>query len=97
MRALKRRDPKTHREIERLFDVIETTPDMGYELRDEWEGCMAVHCGRDRYRVIWEPLPPEEDYDGITDEIIPVVILRVGPKTDSAGRTIYEDGRPPTG
>jgi hypothetical protein len=47
-----------------------------------------------RYRVIWEILPPIEDYEDVTDEVIPVVILRVGPKTDVHGHTIYEDPRP---
>lgn len=94
MRLLKRRDPTTHKEVNGLFDVIERTPDFGYELRDEWAGCMAVHCGRDRYRVIWEQLEPVEDLEGIADEVIPVVILTVGPKTNTAGRTIYETGRP---
>jgi hypothetical protein len=78
-----------------LFDSLERTPDLGYPLEGEWEGCFAVHCGRDRYRVIWEILPAEEDYEGDPgDEVIPVVILRVGPKTDTQGHTIYEDPRP---
>jgi hypothetical protein len=89
---LKSRDPKTHREVEQLLDVIERTPDFGYELRDEWDGCWAVHCGRDRYRVIWEHLEPMEDYDGIADQVVPVVVLRVGPKA-ARGRTIYDEGR----
>lgn len=92
MKALKRQDPKTWHEInDRLFPQIELTPDLGYELRGEWEGCQAVHCGRDRYRVIWEVLEPEEDYTGMADMVVPVAVIRVGPKTDSRGRTIYED------
>lgn len=94
MNRLRRRDRKAWQEIERLLDVIERTPDLGYELRDEWEGCMAVHAARDRYRVIWEVLDPEEDYEGTTDEVVPIVVLRVGPKTDATGRTIYETERP---
>ena len=54
----------------------------------------AVHAARDRYRVIWEVLDPEKDYEGIADQVVPIVILRVGPKTDATGRTIYEGGRP---
>jgi hypothetical protein len=55
---------------------------------------MAVHCGQDRYRVIWEVLDPEEDYTGIADEVVPIVILRVGPKTDSKGVSVYNQERP---
>lgn len=98
MRRLRRQDPKTHREIQGpggLFDNLESTPDLGYALEGEWEGCYAVHIGRDRYRVIWELLPPVEDYEGDPgDEVVPVVILRVGPKTDEQGHTIYESPRP---
>jgi len=47
--------------------------------------------------VIWEILPPIEDYEGDPgDEVVPVVILRVGPKTDVQGHTIYESPRPMT-
>jgi hypothetical protein len=68
---------------------------MGYPLEGEWEGCYAVHTGRDRYRVIWEILPAIEDYTGEPgDEVVPIVILRVGPKTDTQGRTIYGEPRP---
>jgi mRNA-degrading endonuclease RelE of RelBE toxin-antitoxin system len=94
LRLLKRQDPKAHREVDQMFDKLELKPDLGYELRDEWEGCRAIHVGRDRYRVIWEVLDPEPDYTGVADEVVPVVILRVGPKTDAAGRTIYDRGRP---
>jgi len=93
MRALKRRDPQTYREIDALFERIEQTPDLGYELHGEWGGCMAVHCGRDRYRVIWKVLDPEEDYTRVADLVVPVVVIAVGPKTDSRGRTIYERPR----
>lgn len=94
MQGIKRRDPKAYKAIDELFDQIELTPDLGYELRGEWEGCYAVHCARDRYRVIWEILEPVVDYSGETDFVVPVAILRVGPKTDSRGRTIYDEGRP---
>lgn len=97
MRRLERRDKSAHQEIERLFDVIERTPDFGYELRDQWEGCIAVHAGRDRYRIIWELLDPERDYTGVAAEVIPVVILSVGPKTDASGRSIYDRERPEPG
>lgn len=76
-----------------LFDQLEKSPDLGYALDGEWEGCYAVHIGRDRFRVIWELMPPIEDYDS-GDELIPVVILRVGPKTDPWGRAIYDAPRP---
>jgi len=93
LKQLKRRDISTYNQVNKLLDTIEQTPDLGYPLRDEWEGCLAVHCGRDRYRVIWEILAPEEDYSGATDKVIPVAILRIGPKNDSHGRTIYDEGR----
>jgi hypothetical protein len=61
-------------------------------LRVDVQDVEAV--ARDRCRVIWEIFDPEEDYEGLADEVVLVVILRVGPKTDSRGRTIYEAGRP---
>lgn len=94
MQVLKRRDLQTYREVNRLLDLIETEPSLGYELQGPWAGCMAVHCGRDRYRVIWIVLDPEEDYTGTTDWVVPITVVRVGPKTDSRGATIYERGRP---
>ena len=48
----------------------------------------------DRYRVIWEIADPNEDYENLADQVVPVVILRVGPKTDSQGHTIYVSPRP---
>jgi len=76
LRRLRRQDPKTRREIQGpggLFDNLESTPDLGYALEGEWKGCYAVHIGRDRYRVIWELLPPVEDYEGDPgDEVVPV-------------------------
>lgn len=55
-----------------------------------------MHFGNDRYRLIWEILPAEEDYAGKSDDrIIPVVVLRVGPKKDARERTIYQKPRPP--
>jgi hypothetical protein len=81
-----------------LFDQLEKSPDLGYPLSGEWQGCYAVNIGQDRYRVIWEVMEPMEDYESDPgDEVIPVVILRVGPKTDArTGRTIYESPRPPS-
>jgi hypothetical protein len=94
--VLKRRASKVYKEARKLFRVLEKTPDLGYPLEDEWEGCFAVHVGSDRYRVIWEILPPVDDYAGASgDQVIPVVVLRVGPKTDEYKRTIYEQPRPP--
>jgi hypothetical protein len=82
-------------EIERLWDALERAPDLGYPLRGEWEGCYCVHLGHDRFRVIWEILDPEPDYDGPEGaEVIPVVVLRIGPKTQRGGETIYEQTRP---
>lgn len=90
MKALKRRDPQTWHEIGKLLDQIELSPDIGYELRGEWAGCLAAHCGRDKYRVIWEVLDSEDDYTDLADMVTPISVLKVGPKTDSRGRTIYE-------
>ena len=87
---MKGRDNGIYREIIRLLDDIEINPDRGYALRGEWDGCRATHAGRDRYRVIWEELSPEVDYTGVADEVVPVVVLRVGPKTASDGRAIYD-------
>jgi mRNA-degrading endonuclease RelE of RelBE toxin-antitoxin system len=56
LRRLYRHDRKTHREIQApggLFDSLERTPDLGYPLEGEWEGCFAVHCGRDRFPAGW--------------------------------------------
>ncbi len=40
-------------------------------------------------------MPSIEDYEGDPgDELVQVVILRVGPKTDEHGHTIYESPRP---
>lgn len=75
---------------------METSPEIGKELRDEWEGCFAVHIAKDRYRVIWELLPPEPDDYGPVNEVVPVYVLAVGPKTDSRGRTIYETRERPS-
>jgi len=95
MARLKRRAPKLHKQVEHLFRALEKTPDLGYPLEGEWEGCFAVHVGDDRYRVIWEIQPPIDDYTGRAgDQVTPVVVLRVGPKTDGQHRTIYEQPRP---
>jgi hypothetical protein len=96
MAQLRRRDRKAHQEVEHLFDVLERNPECGYELRPPWDGCLAAHVGRDRYRVIWELLDPQMDYTGVADEVVVVAILRVGPKTDASGRTIYDRERPRT-
>lgn len=97
LKRLKSRDPKAYREVELLLTNIEKTPDLGYPLLDEWEGCRAVHCGRDRYRIIWEILSPVEDYDKAGGEVVPIAIFRVGPKTDARGHAIYDDPRPHEG
>ncbi len=40
-------------------------------------------------------MPAIEDYEGEPgDEVVPVVILRVSPKTDLQGHAIYESPRP---
>lgn len=95
LKSLYRRERKAWQEINAFLDKLEGMPEVGYELTGEWEGCFAVHIARDRYRIIWELLPPEEDYSGEADEVIPIVILTVGPKTDSSGRTIYETSERP--
>ena len=56
---------------------------------------MAVHVGRDKYRVIWQIGDAGHDYEGVADEVVPVYILRIGPKTDGS-MTIYDGDRPPS-
>jgi mRNA-degrading endonuclease RelE of RelBE toxin-antitoxin system len=82
-----------------IYEVVEKRPlAAGTPLRDEWTGCRSGHAGRDRYRVIWEVLDPEDDYEGQEgDQVVPVVILRVGPKIDALGHSIYEQDRPSPG
>lgn len=75
-----------------MIRVLGDGPDIGgHPLTGEWEGCNTVHVARDRYRVIWTELDPEAGYEGDDEiEIVPIVVLRVGPKTDARHRTIYE-------
>jgi hypothetical protein len=68
--------------------------DFGYELRDPWPpGCFAVHCGDDKYRLIWKVYPEEDDYSRPEgSKVIPIVVLRLGPKTSySEGTLLYDE------
>ena len=95
MARVKARDRIAHRKIEELFRVLERSADFGYPLRDPWTGYQAVHVAQDRYRVIWREFPPESDYTGGDgDEVVPVVVVRVGPKTDAQHRSIYDEPPP---
>jgi hypothetical protein len=69
--------------------------DLGVPLHGQLEGCRRVHVCDDRYRVIWRDLPDIEDYEGGADDmVVPVQILRVGPKVLLSGGTIYEQPDP---
>jgi hypothetical protein len=83
------------REAEDLIRGLIAKPRQGKPLRDEWIGCRGLHFGSDKYRLIWEILPAIDDYEGQQDDkVIPIIILRVGPKIDAQGNTIYESPRP---
>ena len=74
-----------------MTDVLRDNPSIGYELADEWAGYRAVHIGNDRYRVIWRIDPPEEDYTRAEGcQVVPVVVVRIGPKTNMMGKSIYD-------
>ena len=73
--------------------MLERLPELGYPLRGEWAG--AVRCTAAMIDTAsWRILEPIEDYEGQTDLVVPVAILRIGPKTDRRGRTIYERAAP---
>jgi len=68
---------------------------LGVPLHSEWEGCRRAHVCNDRYRVIWKELPEIEDYEGGEgDTVVPVQVLRVGPKVLLGGGTIYQQPNP---
>ena len=95
MDGIKRQDRKAHSEIQKFFRKLEKTSGLGIEMRGEWEGCRRAHIYDDRYRVIWQDLPETEDHaGGVGDTVVPVVVLRVGPKLLPGGQTIYELPRP---
>ena len=79
-----------------LRDELAKRSDLGVPMRGQWEGCRRAHVCDDRYRVIWRDLPEIEDYEGTEgDLVVPVQILRVGPKAQLTGGTIYEQPSPP--
>jgi hypothetical protein len=95
MDRIKRQDRKAHREIQKFFRELEKPSGVGIEMRGEWEGCRRAHVCEDRYRVIWRDLPETEDYAGDADDtVVPVIVLRVGPKLLPSGETIYQQPRP---
>lgn len=95
MDRIKRQDRKAHGEIQKFFRELERISGLGVEMRGEWEGCRRAHVCDDRYRVIWRDLPETEDYaGGPGDTVVPVVVLRVGPKVLPSGETIYQQPRP---
>jgi hypothetical protein len=95
MDRVKRVDRKAYGEIQKFFRDLEKTGDLGTRMHAEWEGCSRAHVCNDLYRVIWQDLPEVEDYAGAAgDTVVPVVILRVGPKMLPTGETIYHQPRP---
>ena len=80
-----------------MYDVLEKNPNgLGKPLEGEWAGCCGERVGHlEKYRVIWELLNPEEDYDGRPgDLVIPILVLRAWKKRPAAGGTIYDQPRP---
>jgi hypothetical protein len=91
MDRIKRRDRKAYSEIGKFFRELEKTEGLGYPLRGELAGYRAAHVYSDRYRVIWRELPEIENYAGAEDDkVVPVEVLRVGPKKTAGEGTIYE-------
>jgi mRNA-degrading endonuclease RelE of RelBE toxin-antitoxin system len=64
--------------------AVHPWPPQADELREPYDGCLGIHIGRDKYRIIWE----------VDSEIHTVVILRVGPKKRRGGGTIFDEPRP---
>jgi hypothetical protein len=86
------------REAERLIRSLAVDPFQGYSLQGEWLGCRGLHFGNDKYRLVWEVMPIEEDYrGGDGDKVTPVAVLCAGPKKDPQERVIYDQPRPPAG
>jgi hypothetical protein len=95
MKRLKARDRKLFGEIQKFFELLENRADLGVPMHGEWEGCRRAHACDDKYRVIWRDLPEIADYSGEADEtVVPVEVLRVGPKVALSGGTIYEQPNP---
>jgi hypothetical protein len=91
MGRLKQRDRKVYGEIQKFFRRLEADAGLGYDLRGEWEGWRAIHLCSDRYRVIWQDRPEIDDFEGADgDTVVPVVVIRVGPKNQPAGGTVYD-------
>lgn len=97
MARIKSRDRKRYGEVQRFLRQLADHTDLGVPLHGEWEGCRRAHVCDDQYRVIWRDLAEVEDYAGKDgDTVVPVQVLRVGPKVMLSG-TIYEQPRPPDG
>jgi hypothetical protein len=96
MERIKRKDRKAYGEIQKFFmEQLVKTGDLGIEMRGEWQGCRRAHICADRYRIVWRDLPEIEDYEGGPDDkIVPVEVLRVGPKVLPSGETIYQQPNP---
>lgn len=96
MARIKSRDRKRYGEIQKFLKELERSANLGVPIHGEWEGCRRAHVCDDNYRVIWRELPEIEDFEGTDDDVVvPVQVLRVGPKMMLAG-TIYEQPRPPS-
>jgi hypothetical protein len=93
---IKSQNRKIYGQIQNFLRELQNRSDLGVPLRGEWEGCRRAHVCDDRYRVIWRDLPEIDDYEGAEgDVVIPVQVLRVGPKVQLSGDTIYEQPSPP--
>lgn len=97
MARIKRQNRKIHGQIQRFFkERLENSSDVGDPLHGDWEGCQRAHICDDKYRVIWRDLPETADDTGAEgDTVVHVEVLRVGPKVQITGGTIYEQPRPP--
>jgi hypothetical protein len=94
MADLKAKQRRIYAQVQQFFKDLEKSGELGYALRDEFEGFRAAHICNDRYRVVWRDQPEIEDYTGREgDTVIPVEVVLVGPKNTSSG-TIYERGNP---
>lgn len=93
---MKARDKKIYGEVQKfLRDHLAKRAELGVPLHGEWEGCRRAHVCDDRYRVIWIEQAEIEDYEGGEgDTVVPVLVLRVGPKVLLGGGTIYQQPNP---
>lgn len=86
MDRIKSQNRKIYGQIQNFLRELENRSDLGVPLHGEWEGCRRAHICDDRYRVIWRDLPEIEDYEGAKgDVVVPVQVLRVGPKVQLLG------------